>query len=66
MWGLMQADTRSQYLFPSEDAPKYLMGFGVISGLLGIGIVTYIVMNVLLKPKKTIEGVEASTDNHGT
>ncbi|VTT82059.1 unnamed protein product [Fusarium fujikuroi] len=25
------------YLFPSDDAPKYLMGFGVISGMLGFG-----------------------------
>ncbi|KAF5485104.1 MFS transporter prlL [Colletotrichum siamense] len=25
------------YLFPTDDAPKYLMGFGVISGMLGFG-----------------------------
>lgn len=29
------------YLFPSKDEPKYLMGFGVISGLCLSGIVSY-------------------------
>lgn len=29
------------YLFPSGDAPKYLMGFGVISGLSAVGVVIY-------------------------
>ncbi|KXH31928.1 hypothetical protein CSIM01_02480 [Colletotrichum simmondsii] len=28
------------YLFPSKDAPKYLMGFGVISGLCFTGVVS--------------------------
>ncbi|KAL3420587.1 hypothetical protein PVAG01_07032 [Phlyctema vagabunda] len=37
------------YLFPSEDAPKYLKGFGVISGLLGFGVVVYISMHILLR-----------------
>ncbi|KAF2729722.1 MFS general substrate transporter [Polyplosphaeria fusca] len=40
------------YLFPSEDAPKYLMGFGVISGMLGLGVVVYIVMHVLTRRKE--------------
>ena len=39
------------YLFPSEDAPKYLLGFGVISGMLGFGVVVYIVMHVLTRRK---------------
>ncbi|KAK6530481.1 hypothetical protein TWF694_003833 [Orbilia ellipsospora] len=29
------------YLFPSEDAPKYLMGFGVTTGMCFVGIVAY-------------------------
>lgn len=37
------------YLFPSEDKPKYLMGFGVISGMLGLGVVTYIIMFILVR-----------------
>jgi len=34
------------YLFPSKDAPKYLLGFGVISGMLGFGVCVYICMHV--------------------
>ena len=30
------------YLFPSADAPKYLMGFGVISGMLGFGVASVV------------------------
>ncbi|ORY54845.1 major facilitator superfamily domain-containing protein [Pseudomassariella vexata] len=37
------------YLFPSDDAPKYLMGFGVISGLCFTGVVSYIVLHLLLR-----------------
>ncbi|KAF4466485.1 allantoate permease [Fusarium albosuccineum] len=37
------------YLFPSEDKPKYLKGFGVISGLCFTGAVSYIALHVLLK-----------------
>ncbi|KAF9880477.1 vitamin H transporter [Colletotrichum karsti] len=37
------------YLFPTDDAPKYLMGFGVISGMLGFGTTVYVVMHVLVK-----------------
>jgi hypothetical protein len=40
------------YLFPSEDAPKYLMGFGVISGLLGFGVCVYIFLHVALRRKE--------------
>lgn len=40
------------YLFPNDDAPKYLMGFGVISGMLGFGVVVYIVMHVLTRRKE--------------
>jgi len=41
------------YLFPSEDSPQYIMGFGVISGLLAFGVVVYIVMHILLRKQKT-------------
>lgn len=37
------------YLFPSSDAPKYLMGFGVISGLCFTGIVAYFSLHILLR-----------------
>jgi len=39
------------YFFPSDDKPKYLMGFGVISGMLGFGVVVYISMHVSLRSK---------------
>jgi MFS family permease len=39
------------YLFPAHDKPKYLMGFGVISGMLGFGIFVYIFMHVALRRK---------------
>lgn len=37
------------YLFPAADAPKYLRGFGVISGMLGFGIGVYITMHLLVR-----------------
>ncbi|KAJ0159046.1 putative transporter [Colletotrichum tanaceti] len=37
------------YLFPENDAPKYLLGFGVISGMLGLGVVVYLVMHVMVR-----------------
>ncbi|GKT61954.1 nicotinamide mononucleotide permease [Colletotrichum tofieldiae] len=37
------------YLFPSSDAPKYLMGFGVISGLCFTGVVSYVALHVFLR-----------------
>lgn len=37
------------YLFPSDDKPKYLMGFGVISGLCFTGVVSYLALQVLLR-----------------
>ena len=40
------------YLFPADDKPKYLMGFGVISGMLGFGVVVYIVMHILTRRKE--------------
>lgn len=40
------------YLFPADDKPKYLMGFGVISGLLGFGVCVYIFLHVSLRRKE--------------
>jgi hypothetical protein len=37
------------YLFPSDDKPKYLMGFGVISGMLGFGVCVYTTMFFLAR-----------------
>jgi len=37
------------YLFPSTDAPKYLMGLGVISGMCALGVVTYAGLHVALR-----------------
>ncbi|KAG9187509.1 hypothetical protein G6011_05380 [Alternaria panax] len=42
------------YLFPSDDKPKYLMGFGVISGMLGFGVVVYILLHITLRRKEGI------------
>ncbi|KAL2845092.1 major facilitator superfamily domain-containing protein [Aspergillus pseudodeflectus] len=38
------------YLFPDDDKPKYLMGFGVISGLCFTGVISYLALQLLLKP----------------
>ncbi|KAI1855671.1 hypothetical protein JX265_006075 [Neoarthrinium moseri] len=37
------------YLFPSSSAPKYLMGFGVISGLCFTGVAAYLALYILLR-----------------
>lgn len=37
------------YLFPSHDAPKYIMGFGVISGLCAIGVVIYSAAHIFIR-----------------
>lgn len=37
------------YLFPSHDAPKYVMGFGVISGFCAVGVATYATAHVLFR-----------------
>jgi MFS family permease len=39
------------YLFPSSDAPKYLKGFGVISGLLAFGVAVYITMHLFVRKR---------------
>lgn len=42
------AQIYGSYLFPTRDEPKYLMGFGVISGLCFTGVVAYLALHVLL------------------
>jgi MFS family permease len=37
------------YIFPSNDAPKYLMGFGVISAMSAFGVAVYALAHVLLR-----------------
>lgn len=36
------------YLFPYKDSPKYILGFGVISGLCFTGILSYVALHYLL------------------
>lgn len=43
------AQIYGSYLFPDKDSPKYLMGFGVISGLCFTGVVSYLALHVLLR-----------------
>ncbi|CAJ2507397.1 Uu.00g085830.m01.CDS01 [Anthostomella pinea] len=47
------AQIYGSYLFPSKDKPKYLMGFGVISGLCFTGIAAYLALYILLKRPTT-------------
>lgn len=42
------AQIYGSYLFPDDDSPKYIMGFGVISGLCFTGVVSYLALHVLL------------------
>ena len=43
------AQIYGSYLFPEGDKPKYLMGFGTISGLLALGVCVYTLMHVLIQ-----------------
>lgn len=43
------AQIYGSYLFPSKDKPKYLMGFGVITGMCFLGFITYLVLAVYVK-----------------
>ncbi len=51
------AQIYGSYLFPSDDKPKYLMGFGTISGLLGLGVCTYIFMHVMMRKYNRSHGI---------
>ena len=51
------AQIYGSYLFPSEDKPKYLMGFGTISGLLGLGVCTYAFMHAMMRKYNTSRGI---------
>jgi hypothetical protein len=37
------------YLFPAEDKPKYLLGFGVIAGMCAFGVMVYALAHVLFR-----------------
>ena len=37
------------YLFPSEDAPRYIMGFSVVSAMCAFGVVVYAVLYMLAR-----------------
>jgi hypothetical protein len=37
------------YLFPSDDKPKYLLGFGVITGMCAFGVAVYITMHIYVR-----------------
>ncbi|KAM0723107.1 hypothetical protein Q7P37_001307 [Cladosporium fusiforme] len=37
------------YLFPEDDAPKYILGFGVIAGMAAFGVIVYAVAHVLFR-----------------
>lgn len=41
------------YLFPDDDAPKYLMGFGVISGMCAVGVVVYVIAHVFIRRRSS-------------
>ncbi len=37
------------YLFPSEDSPKYIMGFAVIASLSSVGVLIYVAAHILIR-----------------
>lgn len=37
------------YLFPAEDRPKYLLGFGVIAGMCAFGVMVFALAHVLFR-----------------
>lgn len=49
------------YLFPTKDGPKYLMGFGVISGMCFFGICVFMLAHIVVTkyPFKTTHTVNA-------
>ncbi|KAK0621839.1 hypothetical protein B0T17DRAFT_535229 [Bombardia bombarda] len=40
------------YLFPAESAPKYLIGFGMFSGTLGLGAAVLVLFHCLMMRRK--------------
>lgn len=45
------AQIYGSYLFPSKDQPKYLMGFGVITGMCFLGFINYIFISIYVRKK---------------
>jgi len=42
----------SQYLFPKDDSPKYIMGFSVISAMLAVGVVVFIFLHIWFRRRQ--------------
>ncbi|KAK3361307.1 hypothetical protein B0T24DRAFT_684972 [Lasiosphaeria ovina] len=55
------------YLFPQASAPKYLLGFGVVSATLGTGAILYATLYLVLRRQKTRRDAEGvpETDSGG-
>lgn len=49
----VQVTNWQQYLFPSSDGPKYIMGFSVISAMLALGVVVFLVIHVWFRRRAT-------------
>lgn len=45
------AQIYGSYLFPTKDAPKYLMGFGVVTGMCFLGFVNYMILSIYVFKK---------------
>ncbi|KAK8162496.1 major facilitator superfamily domain-containing protein [Phyllosticta citrichinensis] len=54
------------YLFPEEDAPRYLKGFLVVSALCGLGIFVYAVAGVALRRPLTLDNEACSQHRRRT
>jgi MFS family permease len=57
------AQIYGSYLFPSDDKPKYLMGFGVITGMCFLGMFTYLLLALYVQKQfKALDLAEAERD----
>ena len=43
------AQIYGSYLFPSEDEPKYIRGFGAIAAMLFVGVAIYALLHVFIR-----------------
>ncbi|KAH8426545.1 uncharacterized protein LDX57_004281 [Aspergillus melleus] len=50
------AQIYGSYLFPEKDAPNYIMGFAVISAMLGVGVVVFVALHVWLRRRVKVGG----------
>lgn len=42
----------TQYLFPKDDSPKYIMGFSVISAMLAVGVVVFLFLQIWFRRRQ--------------